>query len=299
MLQSSVRSCLTVLLCVTGGTATAGELVRSPTRDLQTGITPLRSSGFIYEVVASKPRLNRKVLGPVSDSVQGVAARPVDSFVWNGDGSVWIDGALTLRIDPVADEGLVEARWVDAHGSWTFRLDYFTHPDAHSSGIRFNSSVLVPEEVYKEPVAENVYLHGDSGAGPPVLPTVFAHLAAWGRGSATLNGEAFENPYGFPGPDLWDTHVMVTEGARWPDGSVRTVDGDIYDPSRASEGLVDPEDLEVHLTFHDLRSNAPVNGNVPPLFKFFYHLVFEEVEIRIVQREKVGEPSRGGAAKPR
>ena len=34
--------------------------------------------------------------------------------------------------------------------------------------------------IYNEPVSHNVYLHGDTASGQPVLPTLFTYLAAWG-----------------------------------------------------------------------------------------------------------------------
>ena len=77
--------------------------------------------------------------------------------------------------------------------------------------------------------------------------------------------------------------MMVTEGVRRPDGTVRTLFNEIYNPSKAGEGVVEPGDLEVHLVFHD--DLFPVTTNIPPFFSFFYHLVFEEVQIEIVQAD--------------
>ena len=145
------------------------------------------------------------------------------------------------------------------------------------------SSVFRVDTVINEPIVQNVYLHGDTAAGQPVLPTVFTYLAAWGPGDATLDGEPFENEFEIPAPQ-WLGHVMVTEGARRADGSVRTLSGEIYDPSRGDEGAVEAGDIEAHLTFHD--DVFPRTTSIPPLYSFFYHLVFEDVRIEILQ---VGE----------
>ena len=75
----------------------------------------------------------------------------------------------------------------------------------------------------------------------------------------------------------------VTEGARRADGSVRTLSGEIYNPSRGDEGAVEVGDIEAHLTFHD--DVFPMTTSVPPMFSFFYHLVFEDVRIEIVQAD--------------
>ena len=78
---------------------------------------------------------------------------------------------------------------------------------------------------------------------------------------------------------------MTTEGARGPDGTVRTTSGGIYNPALSDRGAVDKDDWEVHLVFHDA-PGPMVGGNIPPMFSFFYHLVFEDVKIRVVHDEE-------------
>lgn len=246
-----------------------------------------------YDVFAGGPRLNRKVLGAVTRWVQGVPAEPVDSFVYDGDGSVPIKGTLRMSIDPVAETGWIEARWTDENGEWAYSQQQFVHPE-HFSGVRIGSSSLLPPiDLLNEAITQNVYLHGDTTAGMPVAPTVFSHLGIWGPATVTRDGRRFENPFEIPAP-RWNGHVMVTEGVRRPDGTIRTIYDDIFDPSLKSEGAVDPNDLEVHLVFHDER--FPLTGNTPALYEFFYHLVFENVTIQISQ----GDTSPGiGRQSPR
>jgi len=62
-------------------------------------------SKLIYEIKASQPRLNRRVTGDVVASIDGVPAEPVDSFVWDGKGSVPVKGKARLKIDSVANTG--------------------------------------------------------------------------------------------------------------------------------------------------------------------------------------------------
>jgi hypothetical protein len=224
------------------------------------------------------------LLGPAERFVQGVPAEPVDSFVWDGEGSTPIDGRFVLEIEPMRNAGFIRASWTDRNGDWTYTQTRFEHPDHHASGVRPGSSINELQFVLNEGTAQNVYLHGDTGCGLPVLPTVFTHLAAWGPAEVTLDGEPFENPFEYPAP-RWDGHVMVTEGVRRPDGSVRTLTGEIYDPSRATEGVVETGDLEAHVTFHD--DVFPNTDNLPAPFSFFYHLVFEDVRIEIVQADAV------------
>jgi len=240
-----------------------------------------------YRVTASEPRLNRRLMGPTRRDVQGVPAEPVDSFVWNGVGSTPIEGTLVIDVQPMTNTGFIDAEWTDRNGRWTYKQVRFTHPDHHPSGARIGSSVTQVDAILNEAISHNAYLHGDTASGQPVLPTIFTYLATWGPASVTLNEEPFQNPFEFPRP-LWIGHLMVTEGARRPDGTVRTLSGEIYNPSRAAEGVVEPGDLEVHLTFHD--DVFPHTSNIPPIFSFFYHLVFEDVKIEIIQADEQVRP---------
>ena len=238
--------------------------------------------GLRYRITASRPRLNRRLMGPVRRWVGRVAAEPVDSFCWSGEGSVPIKGTMTIDVEPMRNIGKITAEWTDPNGTWTWTQTRFLHPDHHSSGVRIGSSVFRIDTVINEAIVNNVYLHGDTAAGQPVLPTVFTYLAAWGPGDATLDGERFDNEFEIPAPQ-WLGHIMVTEGARRADGSVRTLSGEIYNPSRGGEGAVEVGDIEAHLTFHD--DVFPMTTSIPPLFSFFYHVVFEEVRIEILQPE--------------
>jgi hypothetical protein len=249
------------------------------------------SSGLTYFVSATEPRLNRRVMGAVQRTVQGVASEPVDSMTWNGVGSIPIEGSLDLSIDPVTNTGFIKARWTDSNGDWVFTQRRFLHPEEHSSGVRMGASVDSVDTVINEAVAHNVYLHGDTAAGMGVLPTVFTLLATWGPADVYLNGEHFRNPFEVPAPQ-WEGHLMVTEGVRRADGTVRTLTGDIYNPGSQDQGAVETGDLEVHLTFHD--DAFPVTQNIPPIFSFFYHLVFEEVRVDIRHIEPDQMPQPGG-----
>jgi hypothetical protein len=237
-----------------------------------------------YQVVASGALKIRRPLGPPERFLQGVPAEPVDAFCWDGRGVTPIEGEIVIDVDPATNSGTVVARWSDEHGEWTYTQQRFLHPE-HASGVRIGASVDELRKLLLDPVTTNVYLHGDTTAGQPVLPTVFAYLAAWGPATVTLDGVPFVNPHGLPGPS-WLGHLMVTEGVRAPDGTVRVEGGDIYSPRDGSRGMVDPDDLEVHLVFHDAR--FPRTSNVPPLFSFFYHLNFETVTVSLRGIEEPG-----------
>jgi len=246
-------------------------------------------SRLTYEVKAENARLNRKVMGEVTADVEGVPAEPVHSFVWDGDGSAFIEEAsVTLEIDPIENTGEIKAEWRDRNGYWTLEQTTFA-PPPHPTGAQLGSlggSLLdeakEPEIVFVEgdPVVVDAYLHGDTTAGGPVLPTLFNELATWGPAEVTLNGEPFENPFDGPAP-LWVVHTMTTAGVRNDDGEVRMQDGSLYNPMKQTDvGAIDYGDKEFHLVFHDAPGPEMTN-NFPPPLSFFYHLTFEDVKVEI------------------
>lgn len=236
-----------------------------------------------YSLVAREGRVNRAVLGEVTDTVQGVPAEPVHSFVWDGEGSVPVRGQARFTIDPNNNSGVISAWWSDEHGFWTFDQTMFAPPD-HADGLRVVGSGDTTELEFGDPVPVNVYLHGDTTAGGPVLPTLFNSIATWGPAEVTLNGEPFENPFDGPAP-LWVAHTMTTVGVREDDGTVRTEDGDIFNPiENPTNGAVDYGDMEFHIVFHDAPGPEMTN-NFPPPLSFFYHLTFEDVKLTITHNE--------------
>lgn len=244
---------------------------------------PTHVEGLQYIVTARNPRLNREVQGDVTVWVEDVPAEPVDSFVWDGEGSTPITGYAVLRIDPVENTGVIFARWWDRNGSWTYRQTVFVAPD-HASGLRVGPGAEDTMLVEGDPVPVDVYLHGDTTAGGPVLPTLFNMIATWGTAEVRLNGRPFENPFDGPAP-LWAAHTMTSVGSRDENGQVHTADGEgIFNASDPADGSVDYDDVEFHLVFHDASGPEPTE-NFPPPFQFFYHLTFEDVQVRILHSD--------------
>lgn len=251
----------------------------------QTGA--VAGSGHLkYEINASGARLVRQVTGPVTNEVQGVPAEPVHSFLWDGDGVEEIDGEVTVEIDPEANTGEIKAEWTDPDANeWTLEQTVFGPEGVlppHPAGLQVGSTGI-DRLVTDDSVVTNVYLHGDTTAGGPVLPTIFNYLATWGPAEVTLNGEPFENTFDGPTPQ-WVAHTMLTAGVRDSDGQVKVVDGNgneqIYNPSlQGNEAVVDDGDLEYHVVFHD--APGPETDNFPPPLSFFYHVQFEEVSFEV------------------
>ncbi|MDH3626312.1 MAG: hypothetical protein OEV00_03510 [Acidobacteriota bacterium] len=238
-----------------------------------------------YRVIATDLRINRRSLGESTHSIRGVPAEPVDALTYDGQGHTRLKGEAVIEVDPVHQRGLVFARWQDDHGAWQLQQTYFHHPE-HSSGVRLGRSRKDVEDLLNLGIARNVYIHGDTGGGTPVLPTVFAYLATWGFVEVDLDGELFPNSFGWPGPERWIGHTMLTEGViDDSDGTVRAIAGEIYDPKRhKSQGEVDRQDMELHIAFHDER--YPLTENRPAMFAFKIHLIFEDVVLHIVDTQE-------------
>ena len=233
-----------------------------------------------YDISARNGLLMREVTGEVTAELNGVPAEPVDSFVHDENGVTAIqNGFVQVDIDPVTNTGTIFARWRDENGNWTFRQSAFIPPN-HPTGLKIGPSASSTELIVDDPVTTNVYLHGDTTAGGPVLPTVFNFLATWGPAEVTLNGQPFENPYDGPTP-LWVAHTMTTVGVRNDDGQVLTADGSqIFNPMNPDDGLVYDDKIEFHLVFHEA-PGPEATDNFPPPHDFFYHLTFQDVEISI------------------
>ena len=242
-----------------------------------------QGSSLLYKVESENAQLNRRIEGDVTAEVQGVPAEPVHSFTWDGEG---VDEAkrakVELEIDVVNNTGFIKAEWMDRNGHWTFEQTVFA-PPPHPTGLQVTSAEYT-RLIEGDPVTTDVYLHGDTRAGGPVLPTVFNHLATWGPAEVTLNGEPFDNPYDGPAP-LWVAHTMTTAGVRNADDTVRIDDGTIYNPAlRDQPGNIDYDDMEFHLVFHDA-PGPEMTDNFPPPLSFFYHLTFEDVEMEVKHSE--------------
>ena len=81
-----------------------------------------QGADVIYKITATNARLNRLVTGTPTSFVDGIPAAPVDSFTWDGNGSVPLDRArIRIVVDPVSNTGFIRARWEDENGEWRYR----------------------------------------------------------------------------------------------------------------------------------------------------------------------------------
>jgi len=249
----------------------------------------VKSSARI-SIKATNPVRIRRVMtevGPVTNYINDIVpTEPVDSFDWSGEALEPIKGRARLDIDPIANTGTIRAEWEDEHGRWTYRQDSFG-PPSHATGIRIGASRGSVTDIVDDPITTNVYLHGDTGVGGPVTPTFFAQLAIWGPAKVTLNGERFDNPFPaasgslpFSGPkgSLWGGHVLLSEEIRGDDGIVRTTSGEVFDMSKAGEGVVYPDKINLNLSFLDIPDGRQ-SSNIPAMHRFVYYISFKKVKV--------------------
>lgn len=123
------------------------------------------------------------------------------------------------------------------------------------------------EQMDQARMAEEAWLHGDTGNEAPVMPRIFNYFATWGPASITVNGEEVVPMIG--------SHTMFTEQARGPDGTIAK-DGQVYSPMADDKtGFTDPEETEFHFVAH---TTEPDRDNFPP-HTAWIHLHFSDVEV--------------------
>jgi hypothetical protein len=117
-------------------------------------------------------------------------------------------------------------------------------------------------------VVDYIYLHGDSGNGPPVMPKVRAFVAAWGPVDIYVNGELVYNNL--------DGHIMYTEQVRDPETrAIYTKDmKGFYNPADPGNAYIAGRDRRaLHFTANSVEEDP---GNFPPQ-KVWIHLNFQTV----------------------
>ena len=101
-----------------------------------------------------------------------------------------VEGTVEIDVNEIDNTGTFTARIKVAEGDLVIEMDRFNEFSPCQNGG----------------VAASIFEHGDSGCGDSNWPKSFLHLAGWGYGHATLNGETLYEEY--------QVHFMVTQGMR-------------------------------------------------------------------------------------
>jgi hypothetical protein len=174
-----------------------------------------------------------------------------DSFRYNGNGINVGSGSALVKVNDDSNTGFVTGTVVTDLGVLTVVVREFEGTAPFQNGG----------------VARNLYLHGGTGNGPPVLPKVFTYVAGWGKADVYLDGEILYEDY--------DAHFMVTEGVRDEDTNrvdyrgpkmVKSYPGSIVNPGRQV----------LHVVAH---SEDTKQGNLPP-YRIFLHAMWDDISWR-------------------
>ena len=186
-----------------------------------------------------------------------------DNFNYDGSKVVDIGGEAEARLDVDKDTGLATATFTGT-----------INPEqgkTYTGEIKLVYKQFQGEMPFQEGgIADFIYLHGDTGQGGPVMPTIRGFVSAWGPADVFVNGELVYQ--GLAG------HVMLTERAR--DLTTNVIYADAgrttpYSPKEPAKGyIVAPDEWELHFVAH---SEAEDPNNFPPN-TVWIHLNFATVE---------------------
>ena len=211
-------------------------------------ITVITVLVFIVSVsaFAGEPLYNITA-GPRSFLIGGLGDTG-DSFRYNGRGIQVGKGYANINVNERTNTGRVIAVSETSFGTLTFVLKEFGGTEPYIDGG----------------ISKNLYLHGTTGNGPPVLPKSFTYLAGWGRADVYLNGKILYKNY--------DSHFMLTEGVRDKD----TFKVDFKGPKNAKAypgSVANPGRQVLHIVVH---SDDTKKGNLPP-YRIFLHAMWDGV----------------------
>ncbi len=190
-----------------------------------------------------------------------------NSFRYDGS-EIWAGpGQAVIEVDDRTNTGLVMGS-VMTHGHvYTIVLDRFAGEKPFMDGG----------------IASQVYIHGTTGHGPPVLPRVLAYLAGWGTASVYKDGKLLYKDY--------DAHFMLTQGTRdkvthkvafagprklmmaKKKGDKRAIAAARREIEAAEKTAIDPATMQLHVVAHSARKNP---GHFPP-FEEFIHFMWDEI----------------------
>ena len=187
-----------------------------------------------------------------------------DNFAYNGENVRPLEGYAEIRLDRENGTGTItiEVETTDESGPIRFSKD-----QSWSGTIRLVQR-LSTNEMEMARIAQEVFLHGDTGNEAPVMPTLFNYFATWGPSKIWVNGEEVVSMIG--------SHTMFSERARGTNGKIENSTGQVYSPMAQNKtGFTDREATEFHYVAH---TTQPDQGNFPP-HTGWIHLHFSDVTV--------------------
>ncbi len=187
-----------------------------------------------------------------------------DNFAYDGSNVRPLDAEARMTLDTEAGTGelVIELTTTEASG-----------PIRFSASQSFEGEIRIVQrldtgQMDMARVAQEVWLHGDTGNEAPVMPTLFNYFATWGPSKIFVNGEEVIPMIG--------SHTMLSEQARGEDGRIANAAGEVYSPMTSDKtGFTDPSNTEFHYVAH---TTQPDSGNFPP-HTAWIHLHFSDVTV--------------------
>lgn len=187
-----------------------------------------------------------------------------DNFSYSGENVKSLTGEASVLVDAEQNIGII-----------TVVVNGTIHPEkdkVYSGQIKLVYQVLPTDGplFWEGGVADFVYIHGDTGQGPPVMPKLRTFLASWAPVDVYVDGKLVY--------EALDGHMMYTERSRDPRTQAIYADASrtsYYSPMEPGKGyVVAPDEKELHFVAH---STVKDPDNFPP-HTVWIHLNFEEVK---------------------
>lgn len=231
------------------------------------GVGTLALAGTMVAAVPEKPEADSPTTADGIWEIRATDARIIggygDNFAYHGENVRSLNGHAEATLDTEAGtaEIVLEIETTPESGPIRFSKD-----QSWTGKIRIVQK-LNTDEMGKARIAEEIYLHGDTGNEAPVMPKIYNYFATWGPAKIFVNGEEVVPMIG--------SHTMFTEQARSPDGKIAR-DGKVYSPKLQDKtGFTDTQETEFHFVAH---TTEPDQNNFPP-HTGWIHLHFDDVEV--------------------
>ncbi len=162
-------------------------------------------------------------------SASGGAAS--DGLAYDGASLQEASATLEGSVDVSEDTGTLNISFEAWNSTWTVRHGAFSGQEEYKDGG----------------IAQQLTVHGDTGAASPALPEMQLDLATWGSAEVLRDGA----PYAITGDasEAWEAHLMLSKDTvRGPDGMITTEDESApYDPANPTDARVIEDDPQAIL----------------------------------------------------
>ncbi len=186
------------------------------------------------------------------------------NFAYNGENVRPLEGRAEIRLDTQNGTGTITIDVETTSESGHIR---FSKDQSWSGRIRLVQR-LNTKDMKMARIAQEVFLHGDTGNEAPVMPNIFNYFATWGPSKIWVNGEEVVPMIG--------SHTMFSERSRGENGRIESGTGQVYSPmAQKKTSFTDRNATEFHFVAH---TTQPDQGNFPP-HTGWIHLHFSEVTV--------------------